>query len=387
MASISKRQWTNASGKTSTAWRVSYTDNNGKRVHVQQPTRKQAEAERIRIEGELARGVHVADRESVTVADASAAFLSDYDELVRSAKREKSTYNAYERHHRLHLMKSDLAAVRLSKLTGPDVADFCRWLERNRSDDMAGRVLFYLRLVIDHARTRGWISSNPTEGARIRGASERLAADPDVFIPPKQQLRDLLDAASRFDSTGRADAMIALLMFCGLRASELRGLTRRDLMLSRAGNEVTVRQRADQWQQIGQPKSAKSRRTVPVPPGTAHKLRKWLLAAPVSRHGLVFPTGVGTVESYANIYNRTWTPIMKAAGLCDHEGRPLFALHTLRHVAVSLWIEQGVSVKQVSKWAGHASVQFTLDTYGHLWKHDESDRQIAQLVEASITTG
>lgn len=385
MASITKRQWKNASGKLTTAWRLSYTDASGKRVHLQRSTRKAAEAERVRIEGELARGVHVTDRDSVTVADAGAAFLSDFEELVRACKREKSTLNAYARHYRLHLMQHDIANVKLSKLTGPDCADFCRWLERNRSDDMAGRVLFFLRMVIDHSRTQGWISTNPTEGVKIRGASERMSDDPDVFIPEKSQLRDLLAAAANIDTTGRADAMISLLMFCGLRASELRGLTRRDLVLARGSSELTVRQRADQWQRLGQPKSAKSRRSVPVPPGAAHKLRKWLLAAPNSREGLVFPTGVGTVESYANIYNRIWAPTMKAAGLCDFEGRPLFALHTLRHVAVSLWIEQGVSVKQVSKWAGHASVQFTLDTYGHLWKHDESDKQIAQMVEASIT--
>ncbi len=381
MASVTKRTWTNGDGKTSTAWRVSYTDASGRRVHVQKASKREAEAERIRIEGELARGVHVADRESVTVADAAASFLSDFNELVTAGKRERSTYRAYERHNKLHLSKAEISTIRLSKLTGPDCADFARWLERNRSDDMAGRVLFFLRLVVDHARTKGWISSDPVAGVKIRAASERVEDD-TVEIPPKAQLKALLAAAA---SDAQTDAMVSLLMFCGLRASELRGLTRQDLLLHPTGNTVTIRQRADQWQRIGPTKSAKSRRKIPVPPGAALKLKKWLLAAPNSKLGLVFPTGVGTVESYANIYNRIWCPVMKQAGLVDHENRPLFALHTLRHVAVSLWIEQGVTPKQVSKWAGHASVQFTLDTYGHLWPNNETDTQIALQVEKSIT--
>lgn len=381
MASVTKRTWKNGDGKTTTAWRVSYTDASGRRVHVQKSSKREAEAERVRIEGELARGVHVADRESVTVADAAVAFLADFNELVTAGKRERSTYRAYDRHHRLHLQKHDIAKIRLSKLTGPDCADFARWLERNRSDDMAGRVLFFLRLTVDHARTKGWISADPVAGVRIRGASDRVEDD-TVEIPPKNQLKALLTAAG---SDAQTDAMVSLLMFCGLRASELRGLTRHDLVLHPTGNTVSIRQRADQWQRIGPTKSAKSRRTIPVPPGAALKLKKWLLAAPNSKLGLVFPTGAGTVESYANIYNRIWSPLMVRAGLADQESRPLFALHTLRHVAVSLWIEQGVTPKQVSKWAGHASVQFTLDTYGHLWPNSDADTQIALQVEKSIT--
>lgn len=381
MASVTKRTWTNGDCKTSTAWRVSYTDASGRRVHVQKASKREAEAERIRIEGELARGVHVADRDSVTVADAATSFLADFNELVTAGKRERSTYQAYERHSRLHLQTHSIAQTRLSKLTGPDCADFARWLERNRTDDMAARVLFFLRLAIDHARTKGWITADPVSGVKIRAASERVEPE-QLDIPPKAHLKALLDASA---SDPQTDAMVALLMFCGLRASEVRGLTREDLTLHKSGNHVRIRQRADQWQRIGPPKSATSRRAVPVPPGAALKLKKWLLAAPNSKLGLVFPTGSGTVESYANIYNRIWCPLMKRAGLIDKDKRPLFALHTLRHVAVSLWIEQGVTPKQVSKWAGHASVQFTLDTYGHLWPNSDSDTQIAMQVEKSIT--
>ncbi len=36
----------------------------------------------------------------------------------------------------------------------------------------------------------------------------------------------------------------------------------------------------------------------------------------------------------------------------------------------------GYSPKKVSKWAGHATITITLDTYGHLWKDPENDQGV-----------
>jgi integrase len=61
---------------------------------------------------------------------------------------------------------------------------------------------------------------------------------------------------------------------------------------------------------------------------------------------------------------RTWRPATKAAGL---EG---LRIHDLRHTAVALWIAAGASPKEVAAaLAGHTSVSFTLDRYGHLYPH------------------
>ena len=43
-------------------------------------------------------------------------------------------------------------------------------------------------------------------------------------------------------------------------------------------------------------------------------------------------------------------------------------LHTLRHTYASLLINQGESIKYVSKQLGHASINITGDLYGHLFK-------------------
>jgi integrase len=67
----------------------------------------------------------------------------------------------------------------------------------------------------------------------------------------------------------------------------------------------------------------------------------------------------------SNFRVKVWLPAVRAAGLAPL--RP----HDLRHTAVALWIAAGANPKEVSVRAGHTSVSFTLDRYGHLFPgHD-----------------
>lgn len=384
MATVTKRSWMNKrSGKPETRYVLGYADRTGKWRRKQFKTAGAAHAERVRVEGQIATGVHVPDRASLTVGKALDAWLADYQQLVDAGKRERSTLDAYQdiaEHIRAH----DIEAVKLSRLTGPDVTTFAKWLEQNRTEDQAIRAMKVLRMVLDYAIASGWCSANPAKAVVIRTGGDRH--DEEVEIPPKAELQALV-AAAKAHST-RAHAMVVLLLFVGLRASELRGLRRQDV----DKHECRVRQRADKYQKIGPPKSKKGRRDVPMPPGVWRVLAEWMLQAPKSKAGLMFPNGTGRPESYANIWNRLWVPLMESAELVDRvkledgteRTAARFGLHALRHACVSLWIEQGVTPKKVSQWAGHSSVAFTLDTYGHLWKQRETDAEIAAATEAAL---
>ena len=43
-------------------------------------------------------------------------------------------------------------------------------------------------------------------------------------------------------------------------------------------------------------------------------------------------------------------------------------MHALRHTYASVLINQGESIKYVSRQLGHASIQITADLYGHLFR-------------------
>lgn len=402
MAKVSKRTWTTPSGEKRTAFALTYMDADGQRHRKQYAKKSDADAERIRIEGQLSCGIHVPDKASIDVATAAKVFLADFQDLVREGRREQSSFDAYARQVRLHLDPYDIGKVKLSRLSGPDCARYGRSLEINLTDAMASRVFSMFRTIIKFSQSKGWIATNPAESVTIRTKGDARTEDDEVYIPPKDQLRRLYDTARSFDDDGQAEALVSVLMFAGLRASELRGLTRRNLFL--ADHKIKITQRADENGILGPVKTKNALRTITIPPSTCQALKHWLKTAPASSLGLVFPTrgdarlssgkrrNGGGVWNYHNIYNRLWVPLMTAAALVDWidddkggtKARPYFALHTLRHVAVSLWIEQGATPKQVTKWAGHASYQFTQDVYGHLWSDAESDQAIARAAQASI---
>jgi integrase len=83
----------------------------------------------------------------------------------------------------------------------------------------------------------------------------------------------------------------------------------------------------------------------------------------------VFTAKKGSLLRTSNFRIKVWLPAVRAAGLAPL--RP----HDLRHTAVALWIAAGANPKEVSARAGHTSVSFTLDRYGHLLPgHDDELR-------------
>jgi hypothetical protein len=50
------------------------------------------------------------------------------------------------------------------------------------------------------------------------------------------------------------------------------------------------------------------------------------------------------------------------------------SFHSLRHTNVALRIEQGQNIKYIQQQLGHASIQTTLDRYGHLIKEVNTEQ-------------
>jgi integrase len=188
-------------------------------------------------------------------------------------------------------------------------------------------------------------------------------------------------------------------IFCGLRASELRGLRWADIDLKR--RELHVTQRADAYQTIGAPKSEAGHRTIPLTPKLAALLTKWKLACPKGDLGLVFPSDDGTAPLWhANLIQRAWWPIQIAAGVSvqvrdeagklvrDDDGKSVIqakytGLHALRHFFASWCINSvedgglGLLPKTVQERLGHSTIEMTMNTYGHLFPRGDDSAKLA----------
>jgi integrase len=129
---------------------------------------------------------------------------------------------------------------------------------------------------------------------------------------------------------------------------------------------------------FGPPKTRAGRRTVGLPPFVVRELQTHLRAQE-NPNSQVFTAPIGGPLRVRSFRARFWVPATKAAGL---EG---LRIHDLRHTAVALWIAAGASPKEVAVRAGHTSVSFTLDRYGHLYP--ESDTTLRDRLEALHSTG
>lgn len=367
MTAIRKRVWTDARGGARQAWLVDYRDSAGKRRAKQFSRKKDAEAWQTHAAWHVSQGTHTPDSQSITVSAAARQWL----DRARADKLEPTTVAAYDQQVRLHI-EPLCGTVKLSQLTAPMVAEYRDRLLDKLSRPMAVRVLRSLTSIIASAQARGLVAQNVAHAIKVkRTARERAVVRP----PSKKALRAILEASQA--SEDRQAAPLAMLaIFAGLRASELRGLSWPHVDLQ-AGS-VTVDQRADAKGTIGPPKSAASRRTIPLPASAIRVLKEWKLACRATDLALVFPSLAGKVMSHRYMSLNVLGPTLKAANATA------VTLHDLRHAAASLWIEQQVEPKRVQAWLGHQSIQITFDTYGHLFEARQRESSVAAAIEKEL---
>jgi integrase len=152
-----------------------------------------------------------------------------------------------------------------------------------------------------------------------------------------------------------------------------------------------VRQRADRYRVIGRPKSETSERSVPLLPMVVNVLREHHLACAKGEQDLVFPNDAGNIYDHASIIKRGLVPLMVKAGLVDAKGKPKYpGLHSLRHFYASWCINRRVDgglelpLKVVQARLGHASIQMTADTYGHLFPRADDGAELAAAERAFL---
>jgi len=375
MPSIRKRSWVTPAGEEKTAWLVDYRDSAGKRRAKQFARKRDAEAWSTQAAWEVSKGVHTADSQSITVAQAADLWI----QAAEAKDRERSTIKQYKEWAELHI-KPLIGSKRLSQLSMPAVETFKDVLLQTRSPAMAGKVVRGLSSIITEAQRRGLVAQNVAKGVKvIRSRRDRGK----VTIPSREDVRALLAIAAADEKLPALYPMLLTVALAGLRSSELRGLRKDNVDLKRG--EIHVTQRADQWGVIGSPKSEAGSRTIPIPPVLVAELRKWMLRAPRSELGLLFPNSDGGVRLHSNLLNREYWPAQVKAGLVrpaptagdEERSRARYDFHALRHYAASAWIKQRVDLKRLTTWLGHSSVQITLDTYGHLIRDDLGDAAIA----------
>lgn len=334
-----------------------------------------------------ARGKAAAAPSRRTVGDYMPEWLEEYG--TRRGLQPK-TYASYLQQVRLYI-EPRLGAVPLRDLTPDRIA---RWMAEVASGEspLSPRSVAYaravLRMALKDAVRRGLIPTNPVEQTEPPPQN------------PKQVHAFTLEEVRRLDAqaaTHRLGPMLSLAWQTGLRQGELLALRWEDVDLDagiirvrQARSEVpaSLSRSGEHEVHIKPPKSRKSVREWPLPPGAVRALRQRLADREEERRtfagwqdtGLVFTTRNGKALSARNVTDDYYA-------LRDAAGLPRYGFHSLRHTAATLALQADVGIAQISSMLGHASVAITGDTYAHVigpTKRAAADR-FAAFLEAAPT--
>ncbi|PQO21996.1 site-specific integrase [Rhodobacteraceae bacterium WD3A24] len=264
----------------------------------------------------------------------------------------------------------------LHELEQRHIVEFRSWLKRNYSLYMARRVLSALHSVIIEMNQRGMMTHDPAAGITVKKQSRY---DNPVAIPTQGEVGELLAAADRLAASenqqtcrtwSRYRPMIYLAASSGMRPQEYCALRVQDV----TDEGIRVVQAVDKLGNIGPPKTRAARRFIPISDIAIDMVQDFV------RHSdrpagsdLVFPTRNGTAQLVDNFRSRAWYPLMEEAGLViedteSGEGivKSKYSPYALRHFFASMLIQKRTNLKRLQKIMGHADIQITFDTYGHL---------------------
>ena len=374
---IRKEVRKNSKGEERPVWVVDFFDQEHQRHKRQFDLKKDADAWELRVRTELRDKIHSSDTHSVN--DAGQMWL----DRSRANGVERSTLTSYETVLRVHVAPR-LGEMRVSDVTVATVEAFCDALLATRPRATASKALACLRRLLKEAQRRKWIVHNVAAGSRLlANPRQRPRLEVGHNVPTREDVQAIIAATPE-----HWRPLVITAAFTGMRSSELRGLQWDAVDLS--ARQIHVRVRADNWGVIGYPKSATSRRSIPMSEMVFRVLRERRIAA--GGRGFVFktsyvyggregvPISVGMPREVFYYAQRRAgiSPMLVGAKSCSTVPAK-YNFHSLRHFFASCGIAAGFEPKRLQTLLGHASIKMTYDVYGHLFSDPADD--FARLAE------
>jgi integrase len=340
-----------ADGRTKTYWKGALR-HNGKRHWVSAATRVEAVGKLRKLQRELEDGAAPANGK-LTLA----AFLAEWlESSVRPTTRSR-TYQAYAERMRLHVLPT-LGSLKLTELTPQHVQKlYAGLLDGGLSSSTVGGVHAVLHRALDQAVRWDYIKRNPTDGV-------------DVPQPKPEPARpfDAVELAAFMDGI-RGDEhewLWTLLLMSGLRFGEVAALRWRDVDFDLAVLHVrhTITRDGSKGYSFTEPKTPRSRRTVPLPPPGLVALHEqqqkaddlYQLSSVWEAPDLVFPSRRGTPLRESHI-------IVAFHRLLDRLGLERRRLHDLRYTYATRLFALDVHPRVTQELLGHASITTTMNRY------------------------
>lgn len=342
MAHIQKRIRKDKDGKLITTWRLRYRDPAGHEHSKVYARRIDAERKKTEVETELSHGTWIYP------ALAKVSYGDWVEEWMRSAllNLKPKTRSSYDGAMRVRILPT-FKDTPLGSIRPTDVQAWVAGLllEKDLAPASVRNAYFLFSKSMRAAGGAGYLARTPCVGIdlpkvpKTHGSWRVLnATELELLLAPVPERH-----------RERSRPLIMLLAYGGLRWGEVSALRRRhvDLLHGRIRVEDSVVEIDGHM----------GRSVDPAP------------------DALVFTSPQGDMMRNRNFRRDVWEPALKTSGL-GH-----VRIHDLRHTCASFLIQIGAHPKAIQQQLGHASIDVTMNVYGHLL-NEHMDEVAAKVDEA-----
>jgi integrase len=284
---------------------------------------------------------------------------------LEASGRRETTKSTYRSLLRTHVESQPIGAIRLDRLRPSDVdAMTLQMREAKKSTSTINKAFLVLRAALDDAKRDGLLHHNP-----VRALKQPSVVKKEARHLAPAEVAALLKAAEHT----RQFRLFALISATGLRKGEALALRWDDVVMTGDNPSLRVRGTLARIKRDGvgelvvsEPKTAKSRRTLPLHAAVValFKAQHKAQAAERLKAGsewsdldFVFTAETGLPMDPSNVL-RAFKTAAKAAGLSNVD------VHTLRHSAATQLMEI-THMRGVADLLGHADIRTTAEIYGH----------------------
>ena len=266
-----------------------------------------------------------------------------------------------------------LGTKRMVDLRAPDVV---RWMNELKLDGRSTHTVNGARRMLygmcKYATREGIISVNPVLAT---DAMKRQADEKTQVKPPWEldEAKHVLESAIESDPL---DAFLHIMLTTGMRPGEALGLRWEDIDLEnselfitgtlKSARRITPSGVGIVQLERNEPKTKASRRTISTPSALKSALERQMMRQSMWKireggrwkdTGYVVTSLIGTPVSITNLRK-------KYKKLLSENDIRYIRLHDIRHSVVTMSLELGIPLDQISQVVGHSSLSITKDIYG-----------------------
>ena len=347
-------------------WRIDLTisddGENKSRRSLYGKSEAEVKLKRDKLKDELKNGCLVTSKiDKLTLGD----WLNEWLNTYKRGKISDNTIASYEVCIRLRVSEM-LKNTELKKIRHGALQKLINDLSKKYSGGTCSTVRVVLKQSLSVAVKNKYILHNPADGLEVPPKRKK-----EIIPLRKEELNLLLG-----DRKGTRHYLYYVLsVYSGARIGEVLGLSWNDIDMKK--NIIHIKHslklnKLTNVYEVGTTKTGKCR-DVPILPEVIAVL-KWHKAKQAEEKlkiGKKYNVGnmvfCGYIGEYLaiDIIQREFNKVIKALNV-NPEATP----HILRHTFVSQMISAGVNIKLISDMVGHANINITLDTYGHLMPWD-----------------